>query len=154
MKSRYTTFWNQTGPKVHNFIIVYVILLEFKSNYTWYRWSKYAWNVNFILQPICNSNTLIIINTIRYILNCNLHPLKFGIILILPSYIWYAPQILPKFWKRQPISLCNVVYKIISKLLVSKISHFLHKLIPPNQLAFTPGRWLAENQGVVQERCY
>ena len=31
----------------------------------------------------------------------------------------------------KPISLCNVIYKIISKLIVSKIRPFLHKLISP-----------------------
>lgn len=34
---------------------------------------------------------------------------------------------------------------------MSKIRPFLHKLISPTQSAFTPGRWIAENQVVVQE---
>ena len=51
----------------------------------------------------------------------------------------------------RPIGLCNVVYKTISKLLVSKIRPILDKLISPCQSAFTPGRWIAENQLIVHE---
>lgn len=51
----------------------------------------------------------------------------------------------------RPISLCNSVYKIISKLLEAKIRPLLHKLISPNQASFTPRRWIVENQVVVQE---
>ena len=51
----------------------------------------------------------------------------------------------------RPISLCNVVYKIISKLLVEKIRPLLDKMIYPTQLAFIPNMWIAENQIIVQE---
>lgn len=51
----------------------------------------------------------------------------------------------------RPISLCNVVYKIISKLLVSKLRPLLHNLISLYQSAFSPGRWIVENQVIVQE---
>lgn len=46
------------------------------------------------------------------------------------------------FW---PISLCNVVYKIISRLLVSKLRSQLDKIISPCQSAFISGRWIVEN---------
>ena len=49
------------------------------------------------------------------------------------------------------ISLCNVVYKIISKLLVEKLRPLFDKLVLPTQSAFIPNRWIAENQIVVQE---
>mgnify|MGYP003764177269 CR=1 FL=1 len=49
------------------------------------------------------------------------------------------------------ISLCNVVYKIITKPLMSRLRKILHKLISPIQVAFIPGRWIAENQIIVQE---
>ena len=51
----------------------------------------------------------------------------------------------------RPISLCNTVYKAISKLLVSKIRPLLERLVSPCQSAFIPGRWIAENQLIVHE---
>ena len=51
----------------------------------------------------------------------------------------------------KPISLCNVVYKIISKLLVDKIRPLLDKMISPTQSTFIPNRWIAENHIIVQE---
>lgn len=51
----------------------------------------------------------------------------------------------------KPISLCNVVYKIISKLLVAKLKPLLDKIISLAQLAFIPNRWIAENQVTVQK---
>ena len=54
----------------------------------------------------------------------------------------------------RPIGLCNVVYKVISKLLVFRLMKILHKLISPTQVAFILGRWIAENHIVVQEMLY
>ena len=54
----------------------------------------------------------------------------------------------------RPFSLCNVVYKIISKLLVEKLRPLLDKLISPTQLAFIPNRWIVENQIIVHELLY
>uniref|UniRef100_A0A2N9ENM7 Reverse transcriptase domain-containing protein n=1 Tax=Fagus sylvatica TaxID=28930 RepID=A0A2N9ENM7_FAGSY len=51
----------------------------------------------------------------------------------------------------RPISLCNVVYKIIAKLLVDKLRPFLQRLISHCQSAFIPSRWIAENEVIVQE---
>ena len=47
------------------------------------------------------------------------------------------------------ISLCNVVYKIISKLLVEKIRPLLDKMISLIQSAFIPNRWITEIQIIV-----
>lgn len=51
----------------------------------------------------------------------------------------------------KPISLCNVVYKIISKLLVAKLRPLLNRLISPTQSAFIFNRWIYENQIIAQE---
>ena len=50
-----------------------------------------------------------------------------------------------------PISLCNIVYKAISRLIMSRIRRVLPRLISPCQSAFIPGRWIVENQVIVQE---
>jgi hypothetical protein len=51
----------------------------------------------------------------------------------------------------RPISLCNVTYKIIAKLLVNKVRPLLPKLVSPCQSAFIPNYWIAENEVIVQE---
>ena len=53
----------------------------------------------------------------------------------------------------RPISLCNVVYKIITKPLMSRLRKILHNLISPTQVAFILGRWIAENQILFKKCC-
>lgn len=50
-----------------------------------------------------------------------------------------------------PISLCNFVYKVISKILVTNQRPILDKIISPCQSAFIPGRWITENQVIAHE---
>ena len=51
----------------------------------------------------------------------------------------------------RPISLCNTVYKIITKIIVARIRPHLDKLISPLQAAFVPGRKGVDNAIIVQE---
>ena len=51
----------------------------------------------------------------------------------------------------RPISLCNTIYKVISKLLVDRLRTVIGNLVSPAQSAFISGRWIAENQLIVQE---
>ena len=55
------------------------------------------------------------------------------------------------FGNYRPISLCNIVYKVIKKIIVARLRPFLEKLISPLQAAFVPGRKGIDNAIIVQE---
>jgi len=49
------------------------------------------------------------------------------------------------------ISLCNIVYKIITKVLVMRLRPILDIIIGPYQSSFLPGRGTSDNDVVLQE---
>eukprot|EP00253_Pinus_taeda_P014252 PITA_14252 len=51
----------------------------------------------------------------------------------------------------RPISLCNIGYKVITKMIANRLKIFLPKIIPDNQGGFIKGRQLVDNFVLVQE---
>ncbi|XP_060961855.1 uncharacterized protein LOC133032052 [Cannabis sativa] len=49
------------------------------------------------------------------------------------------------------ISLCNVMYKVISKIIANRVKPLLPSLICPTQAAFVPGRNIQGNNVIIQE---
>ena len=44
-----------------------------------------------------------------------------------------------------PTLLCNVCYKVISKIIVNRLRPLLNKMVDLAQVAFVPNRWINEN---------
>ncbi|OMO65780.1 reverse transcriptase [Corchorus capsularis] len=51
----------------------------------------------------------------------------------------------------RPISLCNILYNLITKIIVNRLKQILPKLVSPMQSSFVPGRQIVDNIVVVQE---
>lgn len=69
-----------------------------------------------------------------------IHPLNYTFITLIPKR--ENPSLVEHYC---PISLCNVVYKVISKLLANRLKPLLGQLISPHQSAFIPGRTMTDS---------
>jgi hypothetical protein len=58
------------------------------------------------------------------------------------------PEYISQF---RPISLCNTIYKVVSKVVVERLKDCIPSLISPYQTGFVPGRNIHENIIVAQE---
>ncbi|XP_074266449.1 uncharacterized protein LOC141589722 [Silene latifolia] len=83
-----------------------------------------------------------VVDTVLNILRGNVMPTEFNTtnIVLIPKK--KAPD---KVSDLRPISLCNVVYKLVSKILANRLKLFLSDIVSENQSAFTPGRMISDN---------
>lgn len=69
-----------------------------------------------------------------------------ALVVLIPKVM--KPESITQF---RPISLCNVLFKTITKAMVGRLKGIMSKLIGPAQASFIPGRLSADNIVVVQE---
>jgi hypothetical protein len=60
-------------------------------------------------------------------------------------------NIVLKYNEHQYISLCNTLYKIVSKVVVNRLKESIPVIVSPFQTGFVPGRSIHENIVVAQE---
>ncbi|XP_061371304.1 uncharacterized protein LOC133313908 [Gastrolobium bilobum] len=51
----------------------------------------------------------------------------------------------------RPISLCNVVYKTVTKIITERLKEFMPRMVAPNQCSFIQGRQSVDNIIIAQE---
>ena len=83
-----------------------------------------------------------VISCVLDVLNSSVLPCELN-----DTYICLIPKVASpkKITEFRPISLCNVVYKTISKVLVNRLKRILREVIDESQNTFVPGRSIIDN---------
>ena len=91
------------------------------------------------------------VNEVRQIFSTGRMPeyLNRTLISLIPKCL--GPETLSQF---RPISLCNMVYKIVTKIIVGRLRPIMGNLVSPFQVAFVPGRRDLDNVVIAQELIY
>jgi hypothetical protein len=83
--------------------------------------------------PLVKHGVLHILND--FILGCiNIVRLNFGVLFLIPKVP--GADLITQF---RPIALINVIFKIVSKAMATKLDPIAHRIICPNQIAFIKG---------------
>ena len=73
--------------------------------------------------------------------NCHIpHDLNHTFVTLIPKV--KCPELISEF---RPISLCNVIYKLMSKVLANQLNKLLPLLVSENQSAFQEGKMITDN---------
>ena len=100
---------------------------------------------NFFFQKYWHIVGSFVTHVVLSVLNSGkmLRKINFSHIALIPKK--KCPEQMSDF---RPISLCNVVYKIISKVLANRLKLVLPFVISESQSAFVPGRLITDNISV------
>lgn len=105
----------------------------FPAGFYQHSWSMVAQSVCSFVQDIWHNPHL-------------LQTVNFTDISLIPKV--QRPEFVTQF---RPISLCNTIYKVVSKVIVNRLKEVIPLVISPFQAGFVPGRCIQENIVIAQE---